>query len=166
MTTQDQLKYSYWAFALCVITCSIPQMMVQTFAMFFSIAMIIAFYVLRSKKDKEFFEYKEFTKLIKAFWVWSAIYVGGIFIAGILISTFGDMSAINAWTEAVVQGAPADEESMKLATQQYMDTNFNLMIASTLLCILPAQIYAALRIKQGLSRIANPPALPPEAIIG
>ena len=166
MTSQDQLKYSYWAFALCVITCSVPQMMVQTFAMFFSIVMLIAFYVLRSRKTKETFEHNEFSALIKSFWVWSGIYVGGVFIAGILISTFGDMSAIHEWTEAVVQGAVPDEDSLKLATQKYMESNFNLMIGSTLLSILPAQIYAIIRIKQGLQRLANPPVAPPEAIIG
>ncbi|OFW87179.1 MAG: hypothetical protein A3J37_05830 [Alphaproteobacteria bacterium RIFCSPHIGHO2_12_FULL_45_9] len=167
MTSQDQLKYCYYAFALCAVTTSIPQMAVQSFAMVFSIMIIIAFYVLRRKWDKETFEYKEASRIIKLFWVWSAIYVAGMFIAGLLISSFGDMTKINEWTESVVQGtAMPDEESLKQVTQDYMDTNFKLIISMTILCILPAQIYAALRIKQGLSRIQTPPETPPEAIIG
>lgn len=167
MTSQDQLKYCYYAFAICAITTSIPQMMVQSFSMIFSIIIIIAFYVLRRKWDKETFEYKEASRIIKLFWVWSAIYVAGMFVAGLLISSFGDMTKINEWTESVVQGtAIPDEESLKQVTQDYMDANFKLIISMTILCILPAQIYAALRIKQGLSRIQTPRETPPEAIIG
>ncbi len=167
MTNQDQLKYCYYAFALCAITSSIPQMTVQSFAMVFSIVMIIAFYVMRRKWGKETFEYKETSLIIKLFWVWSAIYVVGMFVAGGLISAFGDMTAMNEWTASVVQGTTIpDEEGMKQVTQAYMEANLNLIVSMTILCILPAQIYAALRIKQGLSRIQNPPAKPPEAIIG
>jgi len=116
------------------------------------------FYILRRKWDKETFEYKEASRIIKLFWVWSVIYVAGMFIAGLLISSFGDMTKMNEWTESVVQGTTIpDEESLKQVTQDYMDTNFKLIISMTILCILPAQIYAALRIKQGLSRIQTPP---------
>jgi Na+/proline symporter len=167
MTSNDKLKYCYYAFILCAVSSLIPQMMVQTFSMVFSIMMIIAFYVVRHKWDKETFEHKEASSLIKTFWIWSAIYVVGMFVAGGLISSFGDMTAMNEWTQSVVQGSVIpDEESMKKVTQAYMDANFNLIISMTILCLLPAQIYAALRIKQGLSRIANPPVTPPEAIIG
>lgn len=167
MTSQDQLKYCYGAFALCVITSTIPQMTIQTFAMIFSIVALIAFYILRSKKEKETFEYKETSTLIKNFWIWSAIYVGGMLAAGLQISFFGDMTAMNEWTEAVVQGVIIpDEEGMKQVTQQFMETNFWLIISLTIISILPAQIYAAFRIKQGLSRLANPPITEPEAIIG
>lgn len=167
MTSKDQLKYSYGAFALCVITSTIPQMTIQTFAMIFSIVALIAFYILRSKREKETFEYKETSTLIKNFWIWSAIYVVGMFVAGGLISSFGDMTMMNDWTESVIRGdINPDKESMKQVTEQFMATNFWLVISLTIISVLPAQIYAGLRIKQGLSRLANPPVNEPEAIIG
>lgn len=167
MTSQEQLKYSYFALALCIITSSIPQMTVQSFSMIFSIMIIIVFHVLRRKWAKESFEHKEIKLVIKTFWVWSVIYLVGMMVAGALISSFSDMTAMNHWTESVVQGtASTDEESMERVTQQFMDANFWLIISMTVLCILPAQIYAAIRIKRGLARLANPPVTPPKAILG
>lgn len=166
MTSQDQLKYCYYAFILCAITTSIPQMAIQSFAMVFSVALIIAFYVLRHKWKKESLEHKEASVMIKTFWIWSAIYVVGIFAAGILISTFGDMTQMNEWTEAVVQGTIIpDEEGIKQVTEAYMNDNFKLIISMTFLCILPAQIYAALRIKQGLNRLKNPTTAAPDVAV-
>ena len=167
MTNPQQLTYSYYALALCVIASTVPQMAVQTFSMALSILLIIAFYILRSKKEKDSVEHQESSSLIKTFWIWSAAYVGGVMVAGALISSFGDMTAMNEWTESVVQGtASLDENSMEQVTQQFMETNFSLIISLTVICILPAQIYAALRIKQGLARLKNQATTPPEALIG
>jgi len=165
LTVQDKLKYCYGAFALCIITSSVPQMTVQTFSMVFSIVMIIAFYIVRGRWGKESFEYKEASILIHTFWVWSGLYVGGIFIAGILISSFGDMTAINNWLESINQGGIPDEDSMRQVTQEYMDANFSLMITMTILSVLPAQIYAVWRGKQAFGRISNPPEPVADTII-
>lgn len=167
MTSNGKLKYCYYAIALCAITSTIPQMTVQTFAMVFSVAMIIAFYIVRRQWEKETFEHKEASTVIKTFWIWSAIYVVGILVAGGLISSFGDMTVMNEWTESVIQGnAVPDKESMEQVTEAYMAANLKLIVSMTIICVLPAQIYAFLRIKQGLSRLANPPESQPEAIIG
>jgi uncharacterized membrane protein len=156
MTAHQKLKICYAAFALCVVTTCIPQMDIQTFSMIFSIAMIIGFYVVRKPFGKESFEYKESSILIKTFWAWSAIYVVGMMVAGILISQFGDMTAMNEWAASIEQGAIPDEENVKRMTDAYMDTNFHLIVKMTLLCVAPAQIYAFWRAKSALSRINNP----------
>ena len=167
MTSHNHLKYSYWGLAFCAVIGMIPHMASQIFALVFSIMLIIAFYVIRHKKAKDSFEYKEASHLIKTFWIWSAIYVGGMLVAGGIISSFADMTTMNEWTESVVQGTIIpDEEGMKQVTQQFMDDNFWLIVSCTVLSILPAQIYVGIRIKQGLSRLKNPPETMPEAIIG
>lgn len=153
LSTTDKLKYSYFAFIFCIITSSVPQMTVQNLSLLFSLFLIITLYVIRKKWDKESSEHKEMGELIKSYWIWSVLFIVGIMCAGVLVSSFGDMTAINAWTESVVNGAVVDEEEMKRVTAEYMDTNFSLIITSTILSILPAQIYAILRIKSGLSRL-------------
>ena len=165
MTAHQKLKICYAAFALCVITTCVPQMDVQTFSMVFSILMIIGFYIVRKKWDKDLFEYKEASTLIKTFWVWSAIYVVGMLVAGLLISQFGDMTAMNEWATSIEQGAMPDEESVKRMTEAYMDANFPLIVKMTLLSVLPAQIYAFWRTKSALSRINNLPPHPATDII-
>lgn len=143
-------------FALCVLTSSIPQMDVQTFSMVFSIGAIIFFYVLRKKWATESFHYQETSYVIKTFWIWSTLYVAGMIVAGLLISTYGDMTALNQWAESMAQGGIPDEEELKRVTQDYMDTNFALMVKMTVLSILPAQIYAIWNIRKGLIRVLKP----------
>ena len=167
MTSHVQLKYSYIALAVCVITSSIPLMAMQSFAMGMSIVLIVSFYIMRRKWATESFEHKEASAIIKTFWLWSLIYVVGVMVAGAVISSLGDMTAMNEWTESIVQGtAVPDEAGMKQATEEFMEKNFPFIISMTILSILPAQIYAAIRIKQGLKRLKNPPVTPPDAIIG
>ena len=167
MTSQQTLKYCYAAFALCVISSLIPIMVIQTFSMAFTILTIIAFYIVRRKWVDGSFERTEANYLIKTFWIWSLIYAVGIMVAGTLISTFGDMTAINTWTQSVVEaGVPPDEESMKQMTEEYMATNAPLIAQATILCALPALIYAIWRSKPAFSRIQNPVAPKPDAIIG
>lgn len=161
LSTPDTLKYSYFAFIFCIITSSVPQMTVQNLSLLLSLFLIITLYVIRRKWNKESAEHKEMSELIKTYWIWSVLFVVGIMAAGVLVSSFGDMTAINAWTESVVNGAVVDEEEVERITAEYMDTNFNLIITSTILSILPAQIFAILRVKSGLSRL-KPPA--PEVV--
>jgi hypothetical protein len=157
MTSRHKIIGYYAAFAICIVTACIPQMTIQTFSMIFSLATIIAFYVLRRNWAKDTPFYTEASFVIKSFWIWSAIYVVGVFVAGILISTYGDMTALNEWAEKMMQGtAIPDEEELKRVTQTYLDTNRPLIIKMTLLSIAPAQIYAIWRIKAGLMRILRP----------
>ena len=165
-TPNDKLKYCYIAFAVCVVACSIPQMTIQTFAMIFSFVIIIAFYILRGKWDKGSFEYKEGSALIKAFWIWSALYVVGILVAGGIISSLGDMTALNEWTESVMQGGVApDEAELKRVTAEYMSKNFTLITSATIACLIPSLAYAFIAIKKGLARLQNPVVPPIETII-
>lgn len=167
MTTKDQLKYSYWAFILTIITSSLIKLTnVQIFSMFLSIAMIIAFYILRSKKDKTTFEYEEFSNLIKTFWIWSAIYSAGFLIGGMVLSSVVDMTPLNDLTQLVMEGNPVDPEHIKQVTTEFTQANLKTIIMVTFAGLVPAQIYAILRIKQGLNRLSNPPVTAPEAIIG
>ena len=156
MTSHQKIIGYYVAFAICVVTACIPLMTVQTFSMIFALVAIVAFYILRKNWAKDTQFYNEASFVIKSFWVWSAIYVVGMLVAGILISTYGDMTVMNEWAESMMQGATPDEAELKRVTQQYMDTNMGLIIKMTLLSIAPAQIYAIWRIKTGLTRILKP----------
>ena len=128
--------------------------------------LLIALYVVRSKMTKETFEHKEMSDLIKTFWIWSAIYVTGIIGAGLLISSFGDMTVIHQWTESVVQGGNVpDEAELKRVTEEYMATNMSLIISMTLICVTPSVLYAFIRSKKAISRLNNPPAPPVEPVI-
>lgn len=167
MTSQDKLKYCYITLALCIITSTIPQTTAQFLSMIISIVALPAFYVLRNKWHKQTFEYKEGNALIRTFWIWSVLYLVGLMVAGGLISSFSDMTAMNAWTESIVQGtAIPDEQAMEQVTHQFIEKNFWLITSMTILGILPAQIYAALRIKRGWERVTNLPQTEPDSIIG
>ena len=149
--TSDQAPHDlYIAFVICLISSCIPQMHVQTFLAIFSIVMIIAFYVVRSRTTKESARYKSIAHLIKTFWIWSALYVAGVTVAGIIITVFGDMSAMHAFVQNIVEtGTPPSEDDMKAVIQSYIDTNLSLMVSSTIICIIPAQIYAVKRLVEG-----------------
>lgn len=156
MTSHQKIIGYYVAFAICVVTACIPHMAVQTFSMIFALVAIIAFYVMRKNWAKNTSHYIEASFVIKSFWVWSAIYVVGMLVAGILISTYGDMTVMNEWAEKMMQGAVPDEAELKRVTEEYLDTNMALIVKMTLLSIAPAQIYAIWRIKTGLTRILKP----------
>lgn len=153
MTSHQKIIGYYTAFTICVITACIPHMTIQTFSMIFALVAIIAFYIVRKNWAKNTSHYIEASFVIKSFWIWSAIYVVGMLVAGILISIYGDMTAMNEWAEKMMQGAVPDEAELKRVTESYLDTNMALIIKMTLLSIAPAQIYAIWRIKTGLTRI-------------
>ena len=166
MTSLQNIKYCYGAFAVCVIACAVPEPTVQTFAMVFSPLLLIALYIARSRITKGTFEHTEMSTLIKTFWIWSAIYVVGIIVAGGIISGFGDMTVIHEWTESVVNGgAVPDEAEMKRVLEQYMMANSELMTSATLICVLPSLLYALMRSKKAISRLNNPPMPAVEPVI-
>jgi uncharacterized membrane protein len=156
MTSHQKIIGYYVAFAICVVTACIPHMTVQTFSMIFALVSIITFYVMRKNWAKNTSHYTEASFVIKSFWIWSAIYVVGMLVAGILISTYGDMTVMNEWAEKMMQGGVPDEAELKHVTQEYLDTNMAVIVKMTLLSIAPAQIYAIWRIKTGLTRILRP----------
>jgi|GEM_PF-2942062 len=154
LSIKDKKIYSlYLAFAICVITSCIPNMGIQSFGAIFSIVTIIAFYTLRKKWGADNIVKDEASFMIKTFWIWSAIYVVGMMIAGIMISSLGDMSSIHQWTEQIMEGgAPPDEAAVKLMMQQYMDANYGLIVKMSILCVAPSVIYAGWRLWVGISR--------------
>lgn len=156
MTSHQKIIGYYAAFAICVVTACIPQMTIQVFSMIFAFVAIIIFYILRRNWAKNTSHYNEASFVIKSFWIWSAIYVAGMLVAGILISIYGDMTAMNTWAEQMMQGAAPDEAELKRVTQEYLDANMRLIVKITLLSIAPAQIYAIWRIKTGLTRVLKP----------
>lgn len=155
MTSENQLKYAYFALILCMATSLIPHTLTQLFSMFFSLLLIIAFYNLRRKwKKSGSSEYQEIKEIIKTFWGWSMIYIGGILIASISIPILSDMGALHEALESVAQGMVIPDEAMVgRVTQDFMDKNFWLITGITFLSVLPAQIYGFIRVKRGLARI-------------
>jgi uncharacterized membrane protein len=156
MTSHQKIIGYYVAFAICAVTACIPHMTVQTFSVIFAFVSIIAFYFVRKNWAKNTPHYNEASFVIKSFWIWSAFYVLGMVVAGILIIVYGDMTAMNQWMESIMQGAVPDEAELKRVTEEYLDKNMDLIVKATILSIAPAQIYAIWRIKTGLTRILKP----------
>lgn len=154
MTSENQLKYAYFALILCMVISAIPNTLTQVFSMFFSFLLIIGFYSLRRKWKIGGPEYQETKEIIKTFWGWSMIYIGGILIASLSIPILGDMTALHEALESVAQGMVIPDEAMVgRVMQDFMDKNFWLITGITFLSVLPAQIYGFIRVKRGLARI-------------
>ena len=147
----------YLSLAFCVISSIIPTMLSQAIASIASIIAIIAYYIIRRRWSDKSQDYAEASYVIKTFWIWSALVVCGMMIAGLVISTMGDMSAIHNWTQAVVEGGVMpSEDSLKQAVDDYTQANLSLMTTMTVIGLLPATIYAGTRIYKGLKRLRQP----------
>jgi hypothetical protein len=80
--------------------------------------------------------------------------------AGIMISQSGDMTALDTLLEDAMNGAQPSEESLDQATANYFNTNYALILKTTILWLTPAQTYAAWRIARGLPRAIKGYRLP------
>lgn len=149
------ITYSYAVFGALLVSSIIPNMTLQNISAIMSLLFIIILYVLRSKTDQESVERVGFSYLIKTFWVWSALYILGLIVAGIIISTTGDMTALDEWAQSVIDGATATEEDVNKLIESYLDTNFYLITISVILGCLPATLYAGKRLFDGWSGLKN-----------
>jgi uncharacterized membrane protein len=160
ITTLQRIKGLYFSLGACVIMTSIPDMTVQNIGGVFSIVFLIATQMQRKKFDATSYEYNHATYIIRTFWIWSAALVLGMMIAGWIVSQKGDMSAIDALTNAAMDGQIPDEAAADQAAADYFQTNFSLIVSTTILCLSPAQLYAAWRIMRGYPYAARKEKIP------
>lgn len=76
-------------------------------------------------------------------------------MAGIIISVYGDMTAMNEWTQSIVDGENPTEEDIKSMVENYMETNGKLITIATFACVLPAALYGGNRLLQGWKSLKN-----------
>ena len=149
ITIEPKIKNLYIGFAACIILSSMPNTTLQNIAAIFSMIFIIATYIQRKKFAPDSLEYNHANYIIRLFWLWSFIFVTGMIIAGLIISKYGDMSAIDQMTNAAINGIIPTEETINQMASQYFETNFQLILETTLFCLAPAQIYGALQLYKG-----------------
>lgn len=148
---EKNIKNLYIGLFACIILTSMPNTMLQNFAALFSIVFIIAAYILRKKLIADSFEHNHASFIIRTFWIWSSLLVIGMVIAGLIISKYGDMTAIDNLTNAAMNGEIPDEAAANRTAAEYFATNFQLILKTTILCLLPAQIYAGIKTFKGYS---------------
>ncbi len=146
---EPRIKNLYIGFAVCILLTSMPNATLQNIAALFSIVFIITAYVLRKKLTLDSFEHSHANYIIRTFWIWSAALFVGIMVAGIIISKYGDMSAIEQLISAAANGNVPDENASNQAAQDYFQTNLQLILKTTFLCLCPAQIYGAWSLYKG-----------------
>jgi len=164
MTLQPQhtVIAVYAAFGICLITSCIPNMSIQNYSALFTIILQIAAYFLRRREEPDSFAHNHIDFIIRTIWIWSLFFVIGMAGAGMMISQSGDMSALDQLMSSVTDGSIPTEADMNQTAQVYFETNYALILRTTLLWLGPAQLYAVWRIARGLSRalkgyrLANP----------
>lgn len=152
MTTKHKIIALYASFGACVLISSILNMTAQNIALIGTILILIAAYILRSKSAEDSLEAHHATFVIRSIWIWSFVFLIGMMAAGWSLSQNGDNSAFDALLSSAENGNTPTEADMQQAMNQYFDTNFALLLKTTLLYTAPAQIYAAWRVARGLAR--------------
>lgn len=162
MTTNQKTTGLYVTLGLCVLMTCTPVMALQNFAGLLSLILLITAYILRYKSDKESLESHHATYIIRTIWVWSAFVILGMIGAGMMISQNGDMSAIDDLINSANNGFIPDEDGVEQTVNAYFETNYALILKTTLMWLAPAQIYAIWRITRGLPRAMKGERLPNE----
>lgn len=152
MTARHKLISLYSSFGLCVLTSCIPNMDAQNIAMLGTLLLLIGAYVLRSKSAEDSLEAHHATFVIRSIWIWSFVFLLGMMGAGWMVFQNGDNSAFDTLMSSIENGGVPTDADMEQTMQNYFNTNFPLILKTTLLWMAPAQIYAAWRIARGLSR--------------
>lgn len=152
MTTKHKIIALYASFGACVLTSSILNMTAQNIALIGTMLILIAAYILRSKSAEDSLEAHHATFVIRSIWIWSFAFLLGMMGAGWSVYQNGDNSVFDAIMSSVQGGNVPTDADMEQAMQQYFESNFNLILKTTLLYTAPAQLYAAWRLARGCSR--------------
>lgn len=152
MTAQKKITALYSAFALCVMMVCVPLMSVQNWAAILSLLVLISAYILRKKSPADSLEAHHATFVIRSLWIWSLVLILGMAGAGWVVSQNGDMAAITHLVDSVMNGAILSEDEINNAFNDYIATNYDLILKTTVMWLAPAQIYGVWRIARGMSR--------------
>lgn len=152
LTPPQKITALYAAYGLCVVMTCLPDMTMQNVAAIMTFILLAALYLLRSKWPEDSLEAHHTTFIIRTIWIWSAFLILGMIGAGMVISQNGDMSALDQLSSDIANGMPPTEDAMNQSAKAYFETNYDLILKTTLMWLSPAQIYAVWRIARGLSR--------------
>ncbi|OIN85203.1 MAG: hypothetical protein AUJ12_10075 [Alphaproteobacteria bacterium CG1_02_46_17] len=155
MTDKQKILLLYLIFFGGVVTAYIPNMTVQGYSMLFGLVSLILAYIFRARADEDDLVWHHSTFMIRTIWIWSLFLSLGMIGAGYIVGTQADMSALQNIMDMATSGSIPDEAEMDAAGRAYFDTNFNLILKTTLMWLAPAQVYAVWRIYKGLSRAMN-----------
>ncbi len=155
MTDKYKILVPYLILLLGVVTACVPDMTVQGYSMLLGLVSLILGYIFRSRAVEDDLVWHHATFMIRTIWIWSLFLSIGIVGAGYIVSIQGDMSAIQSLMDSANSGSIPSEAEIDAAGSTFFDTNFNLILKTTLMWLAPAQVYAVWRIYKGLSRAMN-----------
>lgn len=146
---QRKIINLYSSFALCLILSCVPNMTAQNFALLFSFIFVIWAHIERRSAAADTPLKSHATYLIRTFWIWSSILFAGLVTAGIYISLNGDMSVIDTMMQNAENGIIPTEEETSALIHTYLESNFDMIVTTAIVCIAPAHIYAAYKLYKG-----------------
>lgn len=130
----------------------VPDMSMQSYSAMVVFATLILAYIVRSRQEGDSLVWHHSTFVIRTIWIWSFFIAVGMIGAGITVQMTADMSAIDTLSARIMEGMVPNEYEIEAATQSYIDTNYNLILTTTIAWLAPAQVYAVWRVFKGLSR--------------
>lgn len=165
MDTQKQkttINTLYFMLVLSTIFSFIPFMSAQLLSLALIIVVLFAGYYYRGRDTEDGLMYNHMTYMIGTVWIGGGFLLLGMFAAAGLVFMEGNHSVIDAALVQVDGGfIPTEAELTKIMTE-YMMSNKDLILTSSLITIGPAILYFVYRVANGFSRackgyrIANP----------
>ncbi|HNQ92629.1 MAG TPA: hypothetical protein PKI93_06830 [Alphaproteobacteria bacterium] len=152
MTDKNKNYILYISLLIGVVSGCMPHMTMQTVSAVVVFVALILAYFIRSREEEDHLVWHHATFVIRTIWIWSLFIVIGMVGAGFTVQMTADMSAIDALTARIMEGMVPSEYDIEASTQAYLNTNYNLILTTTIAWLAPAQVYALWRVYKGLSR--------------
>mgnify|MGYP001410192685 CR=1 FL=1 len=158
----------YAALAVSIILTFMPNTIMAIVSLVFVIGVLVASYSIRKKAEPESLAENHATYIIRTIWIASFISVITLGIGAVILLNDIDYSAFGGCPIDLEFAASADYMQLWEVMQPCYDTfitdNWNILIISGAITILPILLYLVIRFVKGLSRaikgyrIANPKA--------
>lgn len=165
METQKQkttINTLYIMLVLSTILSFVPFMSAQLLSLVLVVVVLLAAYFYRGRDTEDGLMYNHMTYMIGTVWIGTSFLLLGMMAAGAWVFMEGNHSVIDAALVQVEGGFIPTEAEMTRIITEYMLSNKNLIVMSSIVTIGPAILYFVYRVANGFSRackgyrIANP----------
>lgn len=152
VSDKQKNTFLYVLLLVGVIVGCLPDASMQGISALLGLVALMAAYAIRSKAKEDDLVWHHSTFVIRTIWIWSLFLVIGMVGAALVIQMNADMSAITDLVNSANSGIIPTEGDVDLTMQKFMDTNYDMMLRTTIIWLAPAQVYAVWRSYKGLSR--------------
>lgn len=152
VSDKQKIASLYVPLLVGVIFGCLPDASMQGISALLDLIVLIAAYGIRSEAKEDDLVWHHSTFVIRTIWIWSLFLVIGMAGAALVIQMNADMGAITDLVNSANSGIIPTEGDVDLTMQKFMDTNYDMMLRTTIIWLAPAQVYAVWRSYKGLSR--------------